>query len=214
MIRIVVVNGDDKTGTYLCNTLKEQGDFDVVGYGKDGYEAFKLAEAHKPDILLMDIEANWDTGIQAASLIKCRYSSTAVIVCGVCLDDSRALKAFFCGCSYLHKDVSPELLHHSIRTVFWGGCLVSSQILTAVHQVVSMNKNAGPGPGKTALPATLSSTELRIMGFIGQGMKTKEIAARLQLGTGTVRNYTSSLLQKMHLADRTQVAVYAGKAGL
>lgn len=216
MIRIVVVNKDDKTGTHLCNKLNEQHDFDVVGSGKDAYEAVKLAKAHKPDIVLMDIDSNWETGIQTVSLIKYRHSSTAVIVRGACPDDPRAIKALGCGCSaYLHKDTSPELLHHSIRAAFCGGCLVPPQIMATVHQALTTatTEDAAPDYGKPVLPDTLSNTELRIMGFIGQGLTTKEIAAQMRLGSGTIRNYTSSLMQKMNLNGRTQVAAYVNKAG-
>jgi DNA-binding NarL/FixJ family response regulator len=215
MIRIVVINGNDKSGTYFRNSLGKQDDFDVVGSGKDEYEALKLIGAHRPDIVLMDIDPNWDMGIQTVSLIKSRHNSTAIIIHSAFLDDSRVFKTFLCGCSaYLSKNISPELLCHSIRAVFWGGCLVSSEIMASLHNMAGIHGYLSPGPEKPVLPETLSNTELRIMGFIGQGLNNREIAARLQLETGTVRNYTSSLMQKINLADRTQVAVYATKAGV
>lgn len=213
MITIVVVSGDSETVVNLRDKLDNQEDFNVVGCGKDAYEALKLAETRKPNVMLIDIGAPGDNIVEIASLIKRRCPSTNIIIHNIS-DDSLAQKAFCGGFSgYLRKNTTPELLYSSIRTVFQGGCLVPHEIADKLHTVFSM-KTEFQDSEKPVLPETISNTELRIMKSLKHGLDTKNIAARLGLREGTVRNHTSSLIHKTNLKNRTEVALYALKAGL
>jgi DNA-binding NarL/FixJ family response regulator len=130
-------------------------------------------------------------------------------------DDNHTAEGFFygfCGVSgYISKDTSPDLLHDSIRAVYHGGRLFI-QGIAEVNKVIS--KVSAPCWTGKNIPESISQKERQIMGFICQGFSNKEIAGILALREGTIRNYVSSLLLKTGLHDRTQIAIYALKAGI
>jgi len=237
MIRIIIVDGQEEYRNYLCEYLSNQIDFEVVGAGKDCYEAIKLVDTQKPDIVLIDINLPLGDGLKTAALIKYRSPNTQVIINW---DDKerRILSIFFDGISgYITKHINGDLLCHSIRTVYYGGSLIVPEIVKKIRTAVTgltgnilksrgelrTNKSGKTAVrrekdhsdnGKMELPRTISPSEKQIMGFVGRGYTNKEIAEKLCLTEGTIRNYISSVLQKTGFRDRTQVAIYAVKAGL
>ena len=236
MIRIVIVDSQEMNRNYLCEYLSNEMDFDIVGSGGDGYEAVKLVEHYRPDIVLMDMNLPLGDGIKTASLIKYRSPQTSVIIRGDG-KERRVFSFFFSGISgFITKQANTVLLCHAIRAVYYGGSLVSPEFIIKVRTIAvnlagSILKSRGDlrssrfGAGKInqkkyaadeaeELPQTISPSEMQIMSFVGQGYTNKEIAERLLLTEGTVRNYVSSVLQKTGFRDRTQVAIYAVKAGL
>jgi DNA-binding NarL/FixJ family response regulator len=234
MIRIIVVDGQEEYRNYLCEYLSNQRDFEVAGAGKDSYEAVKLVDTHKPDVVIMDINLPLGDGVKTAALIKYRSPATQVII-NWDGQERRIFSVFFSGISgCITRHMNSDLLCHAIRAVYYGGSLVAPEIALKFKTIVSgltgnvlksrgelrAGKAAGrrargdhPGDDKT-LPRTVSPSEIRIMGYVGRGCTNREIAEILCLTEGTVRNYISSVLQKTGFRDRTQVAIYAVKAGL
>ncbi|GHV85201.1 DNA-binding response regulator [Spirochaetia bacterium] len=237
MIQIVIIDSQKEGQEYLRAYLSSQNDFNIVGIGSSGYEAIRLVETHKPDIVLMD-NLPLGSGVKTASLIKSRSPGTSIILNG---KERRIFTGFFNGISGYVTTSNPELLYHAIRAVYHGGCLIAPESaagfyhiaakLTGIvlksrgeHRTASFNavvvgKNSPEEiklekPKSVTLPATISSSEMQIMGFVGQGYTNKEIAKKLYLTEGTIRNYISAVLHKTGLHDRTQVAIYAIKAGL
>ena len=236
MIRIVIVEGQNDYRNYLHKYLSNEKDFIVVGSGCDSYEAVRLVDEHKPDIVVMDMDLPLKDGMKTASLIKYRSPQTSVII----RDDGRERRLFsffFSGVSgYITKQENSALLCHAIRAVFHGGRLISPEFIVKFRKIAnnlagnilksrgdlrsSQFKEGKPNSKKyscdtsSELPQTISPSEIQIMSFVGQGYTNKEIAEKLSLTEGTVRNYVSSVLQKTGFRDRVQVAIYAVKAGL
>ena len=238
MIFIVIIDSQEEYRNDLCKYLSTQKDFTIAGIGHDSYSAVKLVDIHKPNIVLMDINLPVGDGIKTAALIKYRSPCTSVIV-NWDGKDRRIFSVFFSGVSgYITKEANSELLCHAIRTVYYGGSFVSPEIVVEFRAMAaSLSENIQKsrsglqsaqfsrqtekqdiekysGDSATELLRTISRSEIQIMGFVGQGYTNKEIAKKLCLTEGTIRNYISSVLQKTGFRDRTQVAIYAIKAGL
>jgi DNA-binding NarL/FixJ family response regulator len=209
MIRIVIVDGQDSDRTITAKILSAQGDFDVVGTGKDGYDAMRLADSHKPDILLMDINLSYLDGIKTSSILNARYPRMAMLIL-THMDDARHIQnAMSNGVSgYLLKNKDMENLADLIRVVHNSGFLIVPRIA------------AGCAWGKPHLKAdrqclvNLSSMELQIIHHVGEGLENQEIAEKMRLKMGTIRNHISVLLQKTTLRNRTQLAIFAMQNGL
>ena len=236
MIRIVIIEGQSEYRHYLYEYLSNEKDFEVVGFGGDSYEAVKLVDEYKPDIVLMDMDLPLGDGMKTASLIKYRSPQTSVIIS----DDGRERRLFsffFSGISgYITKQENSALLCHAIRAVFHGGRLISPEFIVKFRKIANNlagnilrtrgdlrssqfsegkpNSKKYSGDALSELPWTISPSEIQIMSFVGQGFTNREIAEKLSLTEGTVRNYVSSVLQKTGFRDRVQVAIYAVKAGL
>ncbi|MCL1814223.1 MAG: response regulator transcription factor [Treponema sp.] len=237
MIRIVIADGQEEFRNYLCKYLSNQNDFKIVGVGGDSYEAVKLVDLHKPDIVLMDTHLPLGDGIKTAALIKYRSPHTSVIING---DNSerRVFSVLFSGVSgYITRQENSNLLCHAIRAVYYGGSFTDPDIFLKLKTIVTglagnIVKSRGDlrttQPGKirkrekrnqgndptAKLPRTISPSEMKIMGYVGKGYTNKEIAEKLHLTEGTIRNYVSSVLQKTGFRDRTQIAIYAVRTGI
>lgn len=239
MIRIAIVDDQEMVRESLRILLQAQTDFEVVGIGKDGYEALKLVSTLRPDVLLLDIRMPVMDGVEATETLKLKSPKTAIIILTTFDDDEYVLRAIKNGASgYLLKSAGLDELAQAIRTVHGGGSLMSPDVATKAfrlfsalakneeHKRVPLSKGA-PSPPKNGpvssesvplrepdLPTTLTKTELQIVSLIGQGWANKEVASKLGLSEGTVRNYISSILLKTELRDRTQIAIYAVRHGL
>jgi DNA-binding NarL/FixJ family response regulator len=122
----VIVDSNEAYQHCLCRNLSSQDDFTIAGSGKDGYEAVKLIDVHKPDIVLMNILGD---GVKTASLIKYRSPGTAILAYIDGSEERRIFTAFFCGISgYITKKADPELLCLAIRTVYLGGHLIAPDV--------------------------------------------------------------------------------------
>ena len=223
MIRVAVVDDQELVRESLKILLSAQSDLEVVGIGKDGYDALRLVETLKPDVLLLDIRMPIMDGVEATSTLKQKSPRTAIIILTTFDDDEYVLKAIRNGASgYLLKSAGMDELSGAIRTVHAGGSLMTPEIATKAFRLFSelargYDQSGKPGAdplGSSAVPSDLSRTELQIISMIGRGLANKEVAAELSLSEGTVRNYISAILQKTALRDRTQVAIFAVRNGL
>jgi DNA-binding NarL/FixJ family response regulator len=215
MIRIGIVDDQDLVRDSLKILLSAQDDFEVVGIGKDGYEALKLVENYHPDVLLLDIRMPIMDGVEATAMLKARSPNTSIIILTTFDDDEYVLNAIRNGASgYLLKSSAMDELAKAIRTVHAGGSLMTPEIATKAFKMFSeivkeYPKKITSVKDETTLPCNLNKTELEIISHIGNGLANKEIASILKLSEGTVRNYISSILQKTGLRDRTQIAIFA-----
>jgi DNA-binding NarL/FixJ family response regulator len=220
-IRIGIVDSRDECRQELYNTLSCQDDFEIIGLGRDGYEAVRLVDENKPDIVLLDIDLPYADGVKTASLIKSRSPSTGVVVLSDIDDYFYIFNAFLSGVScYLSRSPAPDFLSLSIRTVRYGGSLIAPEFAAKanrgfsvfVHEYAPLYKNR-LSRERSRLPRNVSHTELRVIGCVGRGLANREIAETLGLREGTVRNCISSVLQKTGLRDRTQLAIFSIKHG-
>ncbi|HCM25196.1 MAG TPA: DNA-binding response regulator [Treponema sp.] len=224
MIRVAVVDDQELVRDSLRILLSAQADLEVVGIGKDGYDALKLVDSLKPDVVLLDIRMPIMDGVEATAMLKKRSPGTSIIILTTFDDDEYVLKAIKNGASgYLLKSADMDELAEAIRTVHAGGSLMTPEIATKAFRLFSelaREKGSPAGgprrvvPAEGSLPSDLSRTELQIMALIGSGRANKEVAADLELSEGTVRNYISAILQKTGLRDRTQLAIFAVRNGM
>jgi DNA-binding NarL/FixJ family response regulator len=217
MIRIVVIDSEERYRQQITAYLSTQKDFEILKTGKDGYEALRLVDTLKPDILLLDINLRYIDGVQVTSILRFRSPRTAIIILTTLEDDEYVLKAICNGASgYLLKSSALDGLAEGIRTVHTGGSFMTPRIAAKAFRLFSEIVKERPREmylfPKRKLP-NISGIEFRITTGIVQGLSNREIAENLHLQEGTVRNYISSILQKTGLRNRTQVAIYAIKNG-
>jgi len=223
MIRLVIIDGQEEYRQTIERLLSSQSDFKIIGTGKDGYDALRLTETLKPDIMLLDINLSYIDGIKVTSIIKCRSPSISIIILtNIDNDDEYVLNTICNGASgYLLKNTDTEKLADVIRTVHDGGSLLNPRIATRAFRMFSTlvregqeHREVKAGSVKPALPGNLSRPELQVMSFIGQGLSNREIAEKIKRREGTVRNRVTLILQKTGLRDRTQIAIFAIHQGL
>ncbi len=223
MIRVAIVDDQELVRDSLRILLSAQADLEVVGIGKDGYDALRLVEKLKPDVLLLDIRMPIMDGVEATATLKKKSPETSIIILTTFDDDEYVLKAIRNGASgYLLKSSGMDELAQAIRTVHSGGSLMTPEIATKAFRLFSeLARERGPSSSGhrseldgAILPSELSRTEVRIMAMVGAGRSNKEIAAELDFSDGTMRNYISAILQKTGLRDRTQLAIFAVRNGM
>jgi DNA-binding NarL/FixJ family response regulator len=218
MVKIVIIDGQERHRDSMRLLLSTQGDFEISGVGKDEYEAIKLVDSLKPDIVLIDINLQYVDGARVIPILKLRSPNTAIIILTSLDSDECVLGAISSGASgYLLKGPETDNIAEKIRMVYKGGSLMTSDITTKVFRMFSdfakdrkdiLSAYLIPEITRP-LPPNISKIEFRIIGFIGRGLSNQEIAQQLRLREGTIRNYISSVLQKTALRDRTQIALFA-----
>jgi DNA-binding NarL/FixJ family response regulator len=218
MISLVIIDSQKEYRQSIERLLSSQGDFQIIGTGKDGYDALRLTETLKPDVMLLDINLSYIDGIKVTSIIKCRSPSISIIILtSIDNDDEYVLNTICNGASgYLLKSTDTERLADFVRTVYDGGSLLTPRIATRAFRMFSnlVRNNSLQETQKSVFPSNISGTELEIISFIGQGLSNREIAEKIQRREGTVRNRVTLILQKTGLRDRTQIAIFAIQQGL
>jgi DNA-binding NarL/FixJ family response regulator len=209
MIRIVIIDGQDSDRNNTEQVLSAEGDFEVVGTGKDGFEAIRLADFHRPDMLLLDINLSYLDGIEISSILNFRHPCMAVIILTRLSDEGHIRNALTNGVSgYLLKDKDMEKLAELIRVAHSSNCLIFPRVAAGYVQGEPRLKE------DQQFPFNLSRRELQIIRHIGAGLENQEIAEKMRLKMGTIRNHISVLLQKTALRNRTQLAIFAVQNGL
>lgn len=180
----------------------------VVGQASNGKEAFEMCIKHSPDVVLMDMRMpNYD-GEYGTRQIKAHFPSIKVLVLTTFDDSETVRKAVACGADgYILKEMENEKIISAVKTVHSGINVFGASVFSSIKQTMN-----APSPSVASFELTERDKEL--MTLICDGCDNKEIAARLFLAEGTVRNNISRLLEKLGLKDRTQLAVFAVKNNL
>ncbi len=188
--------------TYL-DTLD---DLEVAGEAADGAEAVELAGRLLPDVVLMDLVMPELDGVEATRKIREASPSTKVIVLTSFADDEKVFPAIKAGAAgYLLKDVHPAELAEAVRKASRGEALLAPSVAARLMQEVAGERPAASG---------LTERELEVLRLIARGMSNKQIAHELVVSEKTVKTHVSNILAKLHLADRTQAALYAVREGI
>lgn len=202
-IGVLIVDDHAVVRQGLRAFLELQDDVEIVGEASDGEEAVGSVERLLPDVVLMDLVMPRMDGIEAIRRIRQVSPSTKVIVLTSFAEDQKVFGSVKAGAAgYLLKDVQPQELGQAIRTVYRGEALLHPAIATKLMQEIAH----GHRPDTSDL---LTQRELEVLGLIARGMSNREIAGDLTLAEKTVKTHVSNILQKLHLADRTQAALYA-----
>lgn len=190
--------------------LDTQPDVKVVSETASGREAVILVAEHAPDVVLMDLVMPEMDGVEATRLVKQASPRTQVIVLTSYYQDEFIFPAIRAGAlSYLLKDAEPSELANAIRKAAQGEAVLHPRVAARVVQELHGARQ------DTLNPFTeLSDRELEVLRLIADGMNNAEIAEKLIISEKTVKSHVSNILSKLHLADRTQAAVYAWREGV
>jgi DNA-binding NarL/FixJ family response regulator len=193
--------------------LAEEADFAVVGTASDGAAAVSLAEAKKPDVVLMDLLMPGLDGIEATRRILREDPATRVLVLTTFADDGHVRDAIQAGAiGYLLKDVLKADLLRALRDAAIGRPSLHPEVQGQLMREIAGRTSSAQ---EQAPPhASLTEREVGILLLIAEGRSNKEIAAALYLTEGTIKGYVSAIFDKLGVEDRTQAALYAVRHGL
>ncbi len=216
MINILVADDQELLRQSLIIILKNTPDFHVTDAVADGREVIRSVRKEKPDIILMDIRMPVMDGVVCTQIIKEQYPDIKIIILTTFDDDKYVYDALKYGASgYLLKGISVNELSDSIRKVYNGTAIINEEVTSKVVNLFSQmaKSNIAIEVDENAAK-DLRDSELRIAVLVGRGFSNKEIAAKLDLSEGTVRNTLSTILSKLELRDRTQLAIWAVQTGI
>jgi DNA-binding NarL/FixJ family response regulator len=214
MTKIVIADDQALFREGLRTLLSIRPDMDVVGEAANGDEAVALVEALRPHVVLMDLRMPKVDGIQATARIRDRWPEIPVLILTTFDDDANLFGALKAGAAgYLLKDVSSETLISAIQAATRGESFLQSTVTGRVVAAFARLMESG-GPRAEALVLPLSPREREIVSLLGSGASNKEIADRLNLAEGTVKNHVTSILTKLDVRDRTQAAIRARQLGI
>ena len=191
--------------------LESDEEISVLGTAHNGIEALEKVEKTKPDLVLMDLKMPEMNGIIATRKIRDKHPDISVLILTTFDDDEWLFDAIRSGASgYLLKDRPRSELINAIKGTVSGGSYVDPAVAGKL-----LNNVAQSIPRRTPnVDTLLSDRELEVLRFLSMGLSNADIAKRLFLSEGTVRNYTSAIFAKLNVSDRTQAVVAALRAGL
>jgi DNA-binding NarL/FixJ family response regulator len=217
-IRILIVDDHALFRVGLANILGREKEFDVIGEADSSRSAIEMAEAHNPDVILMDASLPAPGGIETTQRIRRELPATAIVVMAADEDEEALFASIKAGAAaFVVKDISPDDLVHVVRRVSTGEFLINDKVFSkpAVASRVLKEFRELAVYGQEAQPifAPLSPREVEILDNIAQGMTKKQVAYALSISEQTVKNHMSSILRKLAVNDRTQAVVYAMRQG-
>lgn len=213
-VSILLVDDQRLMREGLRTLLELEPDLQVVGEAGDGQAALDAYAALQPDVVLMDVRMPGMDGVEATRRLRQAWPAARVMILTTFDDDAYVFEGLRAGAlGYLLKDVSGHDLAQAVRTVAAGGALIQPSV--AARVVAEFARLAPPArPPEAGLPEPLSEREREILRLVARGLTNPEIAARLSLAEGTVKNYVTAILGKIGARDRTQAALRARELGL
>ncbi|MFD2045222.1 response regulator [Ornithinibacillus salinisoli] len=204
MIRILLAEDQVMVRQGLKMMIESDKEMKVVGEADNGKEAILLCEKHSFDIVILDIRMPVMDGIETAKVIQSRWPNTKILILTTFDDDNYVLETLKIGVSgYILKNGDTDSLLRSIRSALTGGLSIEDHVAAKVMPLLLKNEE------KKVPDSSLTPREREILKAIGEGLNNGEIAERLAISIGTVKNNTSQILNKLELRDRTQLAIYA-----
>ncbi len=202
MINVVIIDDDTLVSLSLKTILETENQVTIVGIGESGEEALTLYDTLKPDILLMDIHMQGLSGLDAGAKILDRYPEAKILFLTTFSDDEYIVKALHIGAKgYILKQNFESILP-ALQAVYQGQTVFGDRITEKLPDLIK------PACKKDFHAYHITEKELEIIEQVAEGLNNKEIAEKLCLSVGTVRNYLSTILEKLDLRDRTQLAVF------
>jgi NarL family two-component system response regulator LiaR len=208
-IRVLIADDHEIVRKGIRALLTTKRDIQVIGEARNGAEAVTLAQTLHPDVILMDLMMPKMDGVQATREITTGQPGVRVLILTSFSADENVFPAIKAGAlGYLLKDSGPQELVQAIRQVFRGEPSLDPSVARKVLAELSAP------PPKPLTPDPLTAREMEILRLVAQGKSNKEIAGDLVIAEETVHTHVSNILSKLHLASRTQAALYALKEGI
>lgn len=214
-MRVLVIDDDVFVTMSIKTILECDEQIEVVATGNNGKQAISLYKEHKPDVLLMDIRMDIMNGLEAAEEIFAIDKSANILFLTTFSDDEYIIKALNIGArGYLLKQDFESIIP-AIKAAYSGQSVFGGQVVSKLPSLMNklgyMDKEGqnleNEVDGKI-FPEDITKKEIEVMEQVAYGLNNKEIATKLCLSEGTVRNYISTILEKLQLRDRTQLAIY------
>jgi NarL family two-component system response regulator LiaR len=210
-MKVIVCDDQATVRDGLTMLLKLEPDIEIVGTAEDGAEAVGMAADKGADLVLMDLKMPIMNGVEATRQIVTNHPEVKVLVLTTYADDEWVFDAIQAGASgYLLKDTPREELIKAVRGTVTGKTYVDPSVAGRVLEQVS-SRQTQPA---TLITSKLTQREVEVLRLIAKGLSNADIADRLFLSDGTVRNHVSAILAKLGVSDRTQAAVMAIQHGL
>lgn len=215
MIKLLIADDQQLIRDSLKIVLETKDSIEVVGAVANGVEVIRAIRENKPDVILMDIRMPEMDGVQCTQIIKENYPEIKIIILTTFDDDEYIFSALKYGASgYLLKGISMDSLVEAIHKVYSGNAMINGDIATKVLGMFSkMAQNDISIHVEEGVEKEITDSEWKVIKLVSEGMSNKEIANKLYLTEGSVRNYLSSILKKLDLRDRTQLAIWAVQTG-
>ena len=218
-IRVMLVDDQQIVRQGLATILLYEEDIEVVGEAGDGQEAVSAARTLRPDVVVMDLKMPVLGGVPATRQIREALPETQVIVLSTYDTDDLVFQAIRAGANgYLLKDASSETLSAAIRGVVHGESqldpTVARKVLGEFQRLAIEETTRRPPPSEDLAAEPLTPREQEVLELLVEGLSNRDIAGRMHLTEGTVRNYVSRIIAKLQANDRTQVVIEALRRGL
>jgi len=219
-VRVVIAEDQALVRRGMALLLSMAPDMECVGQACNGEEAVRLAEALRPDVVLMDLHMPVKGGVAATREITSAHPATQVLVLTTLDDDETVFEAVRAGAqAYLLKDASEEELLETIRALRRGESRLTPQIARKVMDQFRHLAQSGESwqpsvdthANDTPLTGNLTDKEERVLRYITDGATNREIAHAMTLAEGTIKNYVSRIMQKLHANTRIELALHARK---
>lgn len=208
-IRVLIVDDHPIVREGLRTLIASEPGMKMVGEASNGAEAVSLAHALRPDVILMDLIMPVMDGLQAITEIKGEDPHVSILVLTSFAEEDKVFPAIRAGAlGYLLKDTAPNQLLQAIYDVHRGVPSLHPSIALQLIREINQPSNLPPAPDP------LSERELEVLKLVARGLTNQEIADRLVISEWTVRTHVRNILGKLHLANRTQAALYALREGI
>jgi two-component system nitrate/nitrite response regulator NarL len=214
-LRVLLVDDQPLFRKALAGLVNAQLDMTVVGEAENGREAQDRVRELSPDVVLMDLNMPVAGGVEGVRAIRAAGFATKIVMLTVSDEDDDLFDAIRAGANgYLLKNIRPEVLFEDLRGVMRGEAPIAPSI---AHRLLDALREGPPRPHAPAVPGeaatALTRREAEILQLVAGGLTNKEIAGRLTITEGTVKNHVHNALEKLHLTNRTQAAAYTVSQG-
>ncbi|AFQ56748.1 Two-component response regulator [YfiJ] [Bacillus subtilis QB928] len=217
MIKIIITDDQDIVREGLASLLQLREELDVIATARNGQEAFEKAKELEPDIVLMDIRMPVSNGVEGTKLITSSLPSVKVLMLTTFKDSALIAEALEEGASgYLLKDMSADTIVKAVMTVHSGGMVLPPELTAQMLNEWKREKQL-KGINEIEKPnelLDLTEREIEVLAELGYGLNNKEIAEKLYITEGTVKNHVSNIISKLAVRDRTQAAIYSVRYGV
>ncbi|MGO4540877.1 response regulator transcription factor [Paenibacillus sp. 2TAB19] len=210
-IKVLLVDDHEMVRIGLAAVLDTEDGIEVVGEASNGMDGIRLAQAYKPDVVLMDLVMDGMDGVETTAKLLELYPECKVIVLTSYLDDSKLYPVIEAGAfSYLLKTSRANEIADAIRAAARGQSVLESQVAAKMMNRFRQPKQQEQAP----LYEELTEREMDVLKRVAQGLSNQEIADELFIGVKTVKFHITNIFNKLEVDDRTQAAIYAHKQGI